>query len=259
MEHPQDRPTFSQLRSKFSSLLLATTNDPYMVLEVDEDKTYYTMGEEEEEKFNKERRESLSSVDSETGIKKEKNKKIEKPKWATQNSNPYVKTPSTFKEDHAVVEDEHYRAAVVEVEKEDSPARNVLDSTDDEDNATAPHHLEKSLSQPPLSVSLSTSVKNQFSGHPSLSEPASAPAPHLLSPETPVLLEDQVGIPLSGEKPSSQRGKPVKRLVSNPYVDDPRTKQLLEEGEEGKVGSLMAELNQHIGNGKAGHEDVTAL
>ena len=61
MTRPEDRPTFSQLRSKFSNLLMATSDDAYIVLEVDENKPYYTMGGEEEEEFNKERRNSLTS------------------------------------------------------------------------------------------------------------------------------------------------------------------------------------------------------
>ena len=252
MEHPKDRPTFSDLRNKFSTLLMATTNDPYMVLEVDEAKTYYTMGEDEEEEFKK--RESWSSIDSETGLKKEKKpKKIEKPKWATDN--PYVKTPSTFKDDHAVVEDEHYRTAVVEVEKEESPARNVLEQDDDDDDGMATG-MNLNI---PLSESLGVVASRP--SHP-LTEStisSSVPPTHLLSPE------EHVGIPLSfisGEKPTpAPRQGNVKRLVSNPYVDDPKTKHPLEEeGEqEGKVGSLMAELSHQLGNGKMAQDDTTAF
>ena len=106
-EHPVDRPGFSELRKKFSNLLLATTGDTYMELEVDDSKVYYTMAEEEEEAL-KARKESVSSDDSDSSIKKKKGKKIEKLKWALNN--PYVPTPSTFKDDHVHIDDEHYHA-----------------------------------------------------------------------------------------------------------------------------------------------------
>lgn len=235
-EHPLDRPSFSLLRKKFSDLLMATTTDAYMELEVDEAKIYYTMGEEE--KNLKERRDSLSSTNSDSSIKKDKGKKIEKPKWA-QNSNPYISTPSTFKEDHILVEDEHYRACPVEHHEDpsDEVAGNGAMSADEEQ---LPSHV-------PLVGSLSV--------------PAQPRA-------MPILLEDQMGIPLSfvpGEKPSHQQQPPahqgVKKMRSNPYVDDPSTKQLLpEEGnarELHKLGSLTAELNQRLG--VVNEENVTAL
>ena len=88
-ESPEERPTFSQLRSKFSNLLIATSSGTYIVLEVDENKPYYTMGGEEEEEFNRERRNSVFSTNSEI-----RNEEIRKPKWALQGSNAYVATPS---------------------------------------------------------------------------------------------------------------------------------------------------------------------
>ena len=75
-----------------------------MVLEVDENKNYYTMAEEEEANFQGNSN-IMSSTDTDSGIKKLKEKKkVKKPQWA----NPYIPTPSTFKEDQVLVEDEHY-------------------------------------------------------------------------------------------------------------------------------------------------------
>ncbi len=60
-------------------------------------------------------------------------------------------------------------------------------------------------SHPPLSENLS-SPPNQVP----LTESGNAPASHLLSPATPVLLIDQVGIPL--------RYEAIIRLISNPTL-----------------------------------------
>ena len=68
------------------------------------------MAEEEEANFRGSSN-IMSSTDTDSGIKKPKEKKkVEKPQWAI--SNPYVPTPSTFKEDQVLVEDEHYRVPV---------------------------------------------------------------------------------------------------------------------------------------------------
>lgn len=219
-EHPRDRPNFSQLREKFSSLLLATTSDAYMELEVDNDKLYYTMGEEEEKMM--ERSESFSSDDSDQP-KKEKGK-IEKPKWA-QHSNTYITTPSTFKEDHVVVEDEHYRAHVDIQEEPEKPAD--LDADE-----SAVEEAELDSFHAPLAVSFS-SASAQMS---------------MQQESVPVSLEDQVGIPLSfvtGEKPAQPRPHAAAKKIksNNPYVDDPMTMQPLAEEDEdmrGTLGSLTA-------------------
>lgn len=231
-EHPLDRPTFSQLREKFSTLLLAQTGDAYMELEVDNDKLYYTVADEEENKA-KERRDSTSSEDSDSSIKKPKSKKIEKPQWAA-NNNPYVPTPSTFKDDLVHVDDEHYRVRV-DIEEQKIPDDDDVGNGVVADTEAPPSHahLSSSTSYPPSQLSAA-----------------------------PILLEDQMGIPLSflpGEKPSQPPShQPVKKTTTNPYVDDPATKQLLaDESETGnggvsKIGSLTAELRSRM-------ENVTAL
>lgn len=235
-EHPLDRPGFSQLRKKFSNLLLATTGDTYMELEVDEQKVYYTMVEEEEMV----RKDSMSSTDSESSVKKDKRpKKIEKPKWA---QNPYVPTPSTFKEDLVHVDDEHYRVQV-EVEEDDKEklADEILPSTD----------------------FVATDVEQQAPGsHAPLVGSISVPSGRTPQ-QTAVLLEDQMGIPLSfisGEKPPPQHTA-VQSKKSNPYVDHPLTKQpLASEGElteSSKLGSLSLELSMRMRGGQG--ENMTSL
>ena len=230
-EHPTDRPDFSQLRSKFSSLLLATTDDTYMELQVDEAKVYYTMGEEEEKQ---QRRDSVSSCDS-SSSNKQKEKKIEKPKWA-QNANAYVTTPSTFKDDHVHVVDEHYRVKVDVTQSLDTKDPVPDQAGPASSNEIAP---EASNGQAP----------------PSVHNPLAAP----------VFLEEQAGIPLSfisGEKPVQPPHQAVQKKQSNPYVDDPATKQLLPDeepstkiagslaaedpGHRSKLGSLAAELNTRL-------------
>ena len=87
LEDPKDRPTFSQLRSKFSTLLLANIDNPYMVLEVDDAKAYYNVTEEE----LSEQRESVSSEDSDSSLKMKKGPP-KKPLWS-KPSDPYFNTP----------------------------------------------------------------------------------------------------------------------------------------------------------------------
>ena len=240
-EHPYDRPSFTQLRSKFSNLLMAATDDPYMVLEVDENKAIYTMGDEEEEKKLAERAESSSSIDSDASIKKQKNKKIEKPQWAV-NTNAYVSTPSTFKADQVQVVDEHFRvpverAAIDEETSHKTPDINLelgLNPPDDDDDFSASHDNDATATNNSVAAAVNLNLTQ----------------PQLAAPS----LEDNMGIPLSflTEKPSQQQQphskSEVKKTKSNPYVDDPRTKVLLlEEGEAQKaadhMGSLTTELN----------------
>lgn len=217
-EHPQDRPTFSQLREKFSNLLLATTGDAYMELEVDNSKIYYTAADDEDS--GRERRDSESSVDSDDStIKKPKKKKvIEKPKWA-QAPNAYVATPSTFKDDHVHVEDEHYRAPADSEGLTEVVIENGVESST---NVEAPDTVG-SLPQPATDTLVSSLT-------PSLS----------VKPT----LDDSMGIPLSfmpGEKPaqaSASGHKAIAKTRTNPYVDDPATKQLLAEEDIMSLESL---------------------
>ena len=241
-EHPHDRPSFSMLREKFSNLLLASSSDPYMVLEVDEDKNYYTMAEEEEANFRGSSN-SVSSTDTDSGIKKLKEKKkVEKPQWAI--SNPYVPTPSTFKEDQVLVEDEHYRVPVEVVStQQQAPEAEEQDEVKEEEEKKDKNHV-------PLTTSFSLPVQNPLT--------------------TPVSLEDQMGIPLSfvsnsTEKPSQQDSSRALRKIksSNPYVDDPATLRVLPDDEEpqedvSKIVSLTTEFNQMLREGR-GEDEVTTV
>ena len=90
-EDPQDRPMFSQLRTKFGSLILAGKDDLYIDLEVDEMKPYYLIKEEEEKKEG-----SSSSSGSEASIasiEQIKGKKREQEELKAKPSNPYVEAP----------------------------------------------------------------------------------------------------------------------------------------------------------------------
>lgn len=250
-EHPIDRPDFSQLRSKFSILLLATTSDTYMELQVDEDKVYYTIGEEEAEKHQ--RRNSASSCDSSSSNRE---KKIEKPKWA-QNSNAYVSTPSTFKDDHIHIDDEHYRVQADVLQS--------LDTKDPVPDKTGPAGSDE-LAPPASNGQALLSAHNPLAASLSLGK-------------TPIFLEEQTGIPLSfissaSEKPVQPAHQAVQKKQSNPYVDDPATKQLLPDNEEpaghriklgslaaedrGRLGSLAAELNTRL-KGIDEEESITSM
>ena len=83
----QDRPSFAKLRSKFGTLLQAESADSYIELQIDEQKPYYQVKEEDEGR----RRGSVSSSSSEESIDKEKGKGKEKLK--RKNTNPYVAGP----------------------------------------------------------------------------------------------------------------------------------------------------------------------
>jgi len=119
-EHPEDRPTFTMLRSKFSDMLLATTDDAYMVLEVDDQKAYYTVESDDEEP--RDRSDSTSSSDSDSSIKKKKSKEIKKPVW--KPSNPYVDTPAGRGDDSTAVEN----TTVVTLEDNDPSNQDYLDN-----------------------------------------------------------------------------------------------------------------------------------
>ena len=86
-ENPHDRPTFSALRTKFGTLLQAGSADAYIELQIDEQKPYYQVKEEE----TGGRRGSISSTSSEESIDKQKGKEKEKVKKIT---NPYMMRPA---------------------------------------------------------------------------------------------------------------------------------------------------------------------
>ena len=86
-EDPHDRPPFSALRTKFGTLLQAGSADAYIELQIDEQKPYYQVKEEE----TGGRRGSVGSTSSEESIDKEKGK--EKEKIKKKISNPYVMRP----------------------------------------------------------------------------------------------------------------------------------------------------------------------
>ena len=86
-ENPHDRPPFSALRTKFGTLLQAGSADAYIELQIDEQKPYYQVKEEE----TGGRRGSVSSTSSEESIDKEKGKEKEKVK---KIANPYMMRPA---------------------------------------------------------------------------------------------------------------------------------------------------------------------
>ena len=248
-EHPSDRPTFSQLRNKFSTLLLATTDDPYMVLEVDEAKAYYTAEEMEENSDS--RRDSVSSDDSESSVKKGKKESPKKPVWAAP-SNPYVTTPATGQvQSTAAVEGEQTDVVVEEgyiaMQADPVPRESLKPLLKAEIDQMA--GLDRAISLPegePPSTSLQEATVS-----------ASLP-PELLQ------LEQISGIPISMLSKSEVAHRSVTgRTRSNPYVDDPSTEQLLpaEPGEElGRGGARLpavSEEMERVGNGTS--DVVTAL
>ena len=86
-EDPHDRPPFSALRSKFSTLLQAGSANAYIELQIDEQKPYYQVKEEE----TGGRQSSVGSTSSEETIDKKKGKEKEKVK---KIANPYVMRPA---------------------------------------------------------------------------------------------------------------------------------------------------------------------
>ncbi len=203
-EYPQDRPTFSQLRSKFSDMLLATTTDTYMVLEVDDQKAYYTMEEEDDEK--RKRSDSTSSSDSSSSIKKPKEKKIQKPVWS-KPVNQYIDTPSNQNEIST------QNATVVSVEH-----HNI--SSDGEEDEYDRRGMESAYADQPALRSVpemsDTHSSEPQQGYEEIEE-------RHISTGIPMSL-------LSEEKPSSHHSashSPVHSIKSNPYVEAPGKSQLL--------------------------------
>ena len=86
-EDPEDRPSFSQLRSSFSAMLQAGSADEYIDLQVNDEAPYYQIKEDEQ----RERSNSASSGSSEGSISSLDKKK--KPKLKRKRTNPYVPTP----------------------------------------------------------------------------------------------------------------------------------------------------------------------
>lgn len=88
-EEPGDRPSFAQLRSKFSAMVQAGSAAEYIDLQINEEAPYYQIKEDE-----RERSASISSDSSEgsvSSIDKEKGKG--KKKLKRKRTNPYVPSP----------------------------------------------------------------------------------------------------------------------------------------------------------------------
>ncbi len=204
-EHPIDRPTFTKLRSKFSDMLLATTSDTYMILEVDDQKVYYTVADDDEKR---ERSDSSSSSDSDSSIKKSKSKEIKKPVWS-KPVNPYVDTPASRLE--PITEYAQDDDNVVTVEQHDT-------SSSDEDEYDRRGIESAYVDQPAM-----RSVPNMSDSN--SNEPQNG---HVLSSEDGDR-HMSTGVPISlltDNKPT-QHTPVTHHSKSNPYVDSPGTGQLL--------------------------------
>ena len=233
-EHASDRPTFSQLRNKFSSLLLANVDDPYMVLEVDDAKAYYNVSEEE----SSEQRESVSSNDSDASLKKKGPPK--KPVWA-KPSNPYVETPALSKD----------VAITVEEETPQESNAGVAASTPQQQNGHG-------LGVPVTGTDAFDPYIKMRSSPSNAGEPTDVPQTNQeqvddgLSSQPPQMsmslpAEHSMGLSLSligSEKPIHQ---PVKQTRSNPYVDDPGSRQLLDVEESNGVEVKLPVITENGG------------
>ena len=241
-EYPNDRPTFSQLRTKFSTLLLANVDDPYMVLEVDDAKAYYTVPEEE----TSEQRESVSSNDSDSSIKKKKGPP-KKPVWA-KPSNPYVDTPALNKEVSITVEEEAAQqnadtAAVTSTTQQEGvgeggvlgvPESNVDGFDPYIKMKSSPVTVQKQMSEVPQPTQEDLDMSSN-------QQPISMSLP----------AEPSIGVSISmftEEKVAAHQ--PAKRIRSNPYVDDPGRRQPLDIVEEGEnVNGIGNKLSAIAENG----------
>jgi hypothetical protein len=85
-EDPEDRPSFSNLRTSFSTMLQAGSPDTYIDLQVNEDAPYYQVKEED----RRDRSDSASSGSSVDSLDK---KPTKKEKVKRKRTNPYVPTP----------------------------------------------------------------------------------------------------------------------------------------------------------------------
>ena len=239
-EHPGDRPTFSQLRTKFSTLLLANVDDPYMVLEVDDAKAYYNVAEEE----TSEQRESVSSNDSDSSLKKKKGPP-KKPVWA-KPSNPYVETPALNKEVSITVEEEAPQQSADTGEGMGGGEGGVLGVPETTTDGFDPYIKMKSS---PVAVTKQMSEVAQSTQDSEL-DASSNQQP--LSVSLPAEHSDSsMGVSISvfaEEKVPAHQ--PAKRIRSNPYVDDPGRRQpldVVEEGggENGVVGSKLSAIHEN--------------
>ena len=90
-EDPQDRPSFSWLRTEFGKMLQAGSPETYIDLQVNEEAPYYQIKEEE----RRERSDSTSSGSSEDSVDSLDKQKIskEKRKLKRKRTNPYAPTP----------------------------------------------------------------------------------------------------------------------------------------------------------------------
>ena len=218
-EDPKDRPTFSQLRSKFSTLILANVDNPYMILEVDDAKAYYNITEEE----SSEQRESASSEDSDSSLKKKKGPP-KKPVWA-KPSNPYADTPAR-KEVFITVEQE-----IPQETAGDEPSAMTEQvgggglgegpgMPESETDGLDPYIKMKSSPIKTSEDSESIEIQQPLQGK------REVPSQQFVSMSLPV--EQSGGISLSVlSEEKVVHHPPVKRIRSNPYVDDPRRRQLL--------------------------------
>ena len=237
-EHPNDRPTFSQLRNKFSTLLLANVDDPYMVLEVDDAKAYYNVTEEE----TSEQRESIGSNDSDSSLKKKGPPK--KPVWA-KPSNPYVDTPALSKEVSVAV-------TVEEETRQETSAEEV--TTTIQQSGTGGE--EVGLAAPPSDTkSFDPYIRMQSSPAYVTGDQTQTVVPQPLQLEGDDLnqqivsmslpTEPSFGLSLSAMSEEKKAHKPAKRIRSNPYVDDPARRQLLEDEESNGVESKMPFISEN--------------
>lgn len=234
-EHPNDRPTFSQLRNKFSTLLLANVDDPYMVLEVDDAKAYYNVTEEE----TSEQRESISSNDSDSSLKKKGPPK--KPVWA-KPSNPYVDTPALNKEMSVavIVEEETQQATAAE----EAPTTTQQSGTGGEGVGLVAPPSDTSSFDPYIRMQSSPADVTGNQTH------SGVPQPLLLEGDDYEMVSmslptgPSMGLSLSAMSEEKVAHKPAKRTRSNPYVDDPARRQLLEDEESNGVENKMPIISE---------------
>lgn len=221
-EDPHERPSFGDLRTKFGSLLLAGKDDMYIDLRVDDQKAYYNA--DDEERAQLERRDSVVSSGSEDSYRgKEKDKDEEEEKKAT---NPYVKTPS--------------------VRKPVPPARSAISeglvangSVATDDGAYVDQGSSRQVPPRPEGIPLS-----------SLSEQDSQqdrPTPL----ETPSIV---VGVPISSmaSQTSTEEGSQNERRSTNPYIDDPGTKQPLRRSQTNPVDGISAQKRALVATASVG-------
>lgn len=209
-EHPIDRPTFSDLRAKFSDMLLATTTDTYMILEVDDKKSYYTVKDEDEEE-GRDRSESVGSTDSDSSLKKKK-KAPEKPVWK-KPTNPYVDTPANRLE------------TMPEVHEDEQPLGNSNGHVARGDDTTSvdSEDLERRDDSAYVDQPRITTGHTEM-GNGNVTESTPEPV-------------HEIGIPISmitNEKPIQDRPV-VRRMKSNPYVDSPNTGVFLPDPDDDKA------------------------